>query len=114
MLVRVKFISSTQQQTRHKIMANYTVIVEGGKVRFNIKAVTGYQAIYKACDFVLNYPKLAGALVSYSEGCPEYDKTLPFVTMTSSAGFKRRYKVNPNTNKNVIKYLLDSVSNACH
>ena len=92
-------------------MATFTIQVEGS-VKFNVKAQTADQAIYKACDFLLDYPTLGttGKITAYTSLCgfPLYDVTLPFITMTS-AGYKKRYKVNPNTNKKAIAKLLASV-----
>lgn len=89
-------------------MATYTIKAE--KVSFNVKARTMQQATYKACDFLLQYPQLGtiGRLDIHSKRSFEFNPSLPFITMTS-AGFKRRYKINPNTNKKVIAKLLAMV-----
>jgi hypothetical protein len=87
-------------------MAIYTAITDNG-LSFNLKAQTIYQASYKAFDFLLEYPQLSntGHVTVYGDKSPSFDRTRPFITMTS-AGFLRRYKSNPNSNKKSIAKLL--------
>ena len=87
-------------------MAIFTAVLDGG-ISFNVKAKTIQQATYKACDFLLDYPQLSttGSVEVHAWPSKYFDASRPFITMTS-AGFKRRYKVNPNSNKKSIAKLL--------
>lgn len=92
-------------------MANFTIFVNGGsKVRFNVKAQSGTQAINKAYGLLADYPTLLAPkrpdiqLMAYSSSHYIFQPSLPFISITRT--LQGRYKVNPNTNKKVIATLL--------